>query len=349
MADRYNRKQILIATALVRAIIVFCFLFIRNPGQVWLLYTLTGIQLGLSGIFYPARNAMLPNIVAPRELGTANVISGATWSTMLAVGAALGGLVSGTWGIYPAFTIDALTFLISIIFIAQIKLDVSDDLTAVDASLGAALQQYLDGLRYLGQQVNVLVIALHKAAIGVLLGSTFEIVQVSVAKDVFTIGKDGGISLGLIFGVTGIGIALGPIAARHFTADRQAPMSWTIVLGYLIGGMGLALTAPLMSFGTILVGTLLRGIGNGIIWVFSTQLMMQLVPNHIRGRVFSTEFAFSTLMSAMAAAVVGSALDSSLGISGVAWWMAGLTLIPAGLWAFWLLFINNQQAVENQL
>jgi len=36
-------------------------------------------------------------------------------------GAALGGLVSGTWGIYPAFTIDALTFLVSALFIAQIR------------------------------------------------------------------------------------------------------------------------------------------------------------------------------------------------------------------------------------
>src|SRR5262245_45009211 len=49
VADRYNRKYILIASDLCRAAIVFCFLFIRDAEQIWLLYVLTGLQLALSG------------------------------------------------------------------------------------------------------------------------------------------------------------------------------------------------------------------------------------------------------------------------------------------------------------
>jgi predicted MFS family arabinose efflux permease len=44
-----------------------------------------------------------------------------------------------------------------------------------------------------------------------------------------------------------------------------------------------------------------------------------------------------TLASAVGAAVSGSLLDSSLGISGLIWLMAFLSLIPAALWAFWIL------------
>jgi hypothetical protein len=82
---------------------------------------------------------------------------------------------------------------------------------------------------------------------------------------------------------------------------------------------------------------MLRGIGGGIIWVFSTQLLLQLVPNQVRGRVFASEFAFFTLMSATSSALVGRALDSPMGISGVVWWMAGLSVVPAILWALWLI------------
>ena len=70
--------------------------------------------------------------------------------------------------------------------------------------------------------------------------------------------------------------------------------------------------------------------------MFSTQLLLQLLPNEMRGRVFSSEFAIFTLMSAAAAGGVGGALDSPLGITGTLFAMAGLTLIPLLLWAVWL-------------
>ena len=53
VADRYNRKTILIVADITRALTVLGFLFIRDPGQVWLLYTLTAIQMGISGFFFP--------------------------------------------------------------------------------------------------------------------------------------------------------------------------------------------------------------------------------------------------------------------------------------------------------
>ena len=60
------------------------------------------------------------------------------------------------------------------------------------------------------------------------------------------------------------------------------------------------------------------------------------IPNQVRGRVFSTEFAMFTLTSAIGAAVAGVVLDSVLGISGTIGWMAALTLFPGILWWFWM-------------
>ena len=62
------------------------------------------------------------------------------------VGAAIGGLVSGLWGIYPAFVIDGLTFILSAFFIAQMVYQPSDQLDAAEKTVGAALRQYIDGL-----------------------------------------------------------------------------------------------------------------------------------------------------------------------------------------------------------
>ena len=55
LADRYNRKRILIATDLLRAAAVLGLLFVREPQHVWLLFVLTALQVGISGVFFPVR------------------------------------------------------------------------------------------------------------------------------------------------------------------------------------------------------------------------------------------------------------------------------------------------------
>lgn len=344
VADRYNRKHILIVADLIRAAVVFGFLFVREPGQVWLLYVLTAIQLGLSGFFFPARNAILPDITKPDELGAANALSSTTWSVMLALGAALGGLVSGTWGIYPAFVIDGLTFLLSAFFIAQVKVHWQPSLNASEKSIAAAVHQYVEGLRYLRQHLDVLAVAVQKAVNSFFLSSGFQVIQVAIAQDVFPIGEGGGISLGLMFALAGVGTGIGPIIARKYTGDDNRLLKRAMALGYLIGGVGMVITAPLFNLWIVLLGTAMRGIGGGIVWVFSTQLLLQMVPGQVRGRIFASEFAIFYLASAAASSLVGAGMDTALGISGVIWWMAGLSVIPAGLWTFYV-FRNGQKAV----
>lgn len=91
VADRFNRRTILIISDVLRALTVLGFLFIRTSGQIWLFYVLTVFQFILSALFTPTRNAVLANVVSQEDLVTANALDSLTWSTMLAVGAFLGG------------------------------------------------------------------------------------------------------------------------------------------------------------------------------------------------------------------------------------------------------------------
>lgn len=340
VADLFNRKSVLIISDLLRGLTVLGFLLVREPSHVWLLYSLTAVQLGLSGFFFPARNAILPDIVSREELGAANTLGSATWSVMLAFGAAAGGLVAGLIGIYPAFVVDAATFGFSALLISKIGLEARPDVSSSAKSLSGGFRQYVEGLRYLAHEKDIFFITMHKAALGLFLGATFDIVKVAIAKEVFVIGIAGGVGLGLMFGFTGIGTGIGPFVVRRFVGDRDLSLRISIAGGYLFGALGLACCALLISFTMTLFGTLLQGLGGGIIWVFSTQLLLQLVPQEIRGRVFGTELALFTLVSAGGAALVGSLLDTPVGISGVTWGMAVFTLVPGILWLGW---VKNQQ------
>ncbi len=79
------------------------------------------LQLGLSTFFEPAKTAAIPSIVADRELVAANAISSVTWSVMLTMGAAIGGLATGWLGTDVAFVLDSATYLLSAALIASIK------------------------------------------------------------------------------------------------------------------------------------------------------------------------------------------------------------------------------------
>jgi predicted MFS family arabinose efflux permease len=168
------------------------------------------------------------------------------------------------------------------------------------------------------------------------VAGAFDVLQVSIAKDVFVIGEGGGISLGLMYAVVGVGSGIGPILARRFTEDRDRAMRRALALAYVALSAGLLVASSLSSFRVVLLGATLRAVGGGIIWVFSTQLLLQLVPNEVRGRVFSTEYALLTLSMATSAATAGWVLDhSSMGISEILQHLAGLTLIPGILWVLW--------------
>ena len=337
VADRYNRKYILIAADLVRAMVVLGFLLVRDAGDVWLLYTLTAVQLALSGFFYPARTSILPELAGERELGAMNALSSATWSVMLALGAALGGLVAGAWGIYPAFALDTLTFLLSAALLAQIRMPAKLASATAEKTVAAAVRQYIDGLRYLRKNLDILIITLQKAILSLFLSAGFQVVLVAIAQQVFIVGEGGGIGMGLMFGLAGVGSGIGPILARKMTGDDGPTLKKAIAVAYLISILGSAVTAPLFNLPLALLGIIVRAIGGGIIWVFSAQLLLQSVPGRVQGRIFATEFMFFYLGSALASSVVGAALDSNLSIPAIIWWMTGLTVVPMALWTLWVM------------
>lgn len=339
LADRYNRRNILILTDIGRAVTVLGFLFIHNEQFLWLLYVLTAVQLGISGVFFPTRNAILPDIVEERAIGTANAITSATWSVMLAVGAALGGMSAGYFGIYPSFMIDSATFVISALIIARIKIppcSAKEDGACIERK-GSFLTEYREGIQYLLCHRDILVITLIKPLAFFTAIGGLQVLQVMIADQVFPIGKASGFSLGFMFMMVGMGTGISPFIARKWTGDEESRLRKTIVLGFVLVAVAMSVIATLKSFPIILCGLLIEGLGSGIIWVFSTQLLLSLTDETVRGRVFSTEFAFLTLANAISAACVGFLTDfPSLGIQWTAFIMSLAVLIPGLLWYTWI-------------
>jgi len=336
IVDRYNRKHILIITDLLRGVVVLGFLFIREPSHVPYIYLLTAIQLGLSGIFFPARNAIFPDLVTRSELGPANALSSSTWSTMLALGTALGGFVAGGLGLQTAFILDAASFFLSAFFIIKISYTPKPQ-PASDQRVETLLRDYREGFRYLQQNRDILFLVVQKALVTFCFSAAYEVTAVPISQNVFIVGQGGGIGLGLIYATIGVGTGLGPIVMRLFTGDREEALRVGIMISFAIAALGMFLAAPMVttgySFALFLLGLFIRGFGGGTVWVFATQLALHAVADKVRGRVFATEFALFSLTSAIAAGAAGWALEEpTIGYAGIVWVLPLLTVIPVFLW-----------------
>src|SRR6476469_6171050 len=111
--DRFDRKRIMIASDLIRAVVAIAFIATIHQPRPWLLYLLSGVLMFASPFFTSGRAAILPTIASPQELHTANSLTQTTQWATLTVGTMLAGWSAAKLGYQWAFIINSLSFLFS--------------------------------------------------------------------------------------------------------------------------------------------------------------------------------------------------------------------------------------------
>jgi len=324
---------------LLRAVVVLGFLLVRRADQLWIIYVLTVFQLGLSTFFEPAKTAAIPSIVEDRELVAANAISSVTWSAMLTIGAAIGGIITDAFGTNVAFILDAATYLLSAALIASIRVPKRAKRPRQKLSLGRVLgiTETIEGIRYVKDRPRVLAYLLVKPAWG--LGGGILTLLAVFGERIFPVGKGAAGGIGVLFAARGIGTAIGPIVARRIAGDGERRMQVTIGIAFLIGGVFYIAfgSATTLFFALIVLG--LAHCGGSILWVFSTVMLQRSVADSFRGRVFAAELALVTLTMAASNYATGELLDRfrisprivTIGV-GILFMMPGLTWFLTQRW-----------------
>ncbi len=334
VADRFNRKAIMLIADILRGILGFGFLFIQTAEQVWMVYALTAVQIVLSTFFEVAESAAVPNVVRHEDLVTANAFSSATWSVTLAFGAAIGGFVTDAFGRNTAFVIDALSFFVSAIFIwlgrippLTKTIKAHDRKTRVSFANATGVTDFIEGVRYMRQNPRVLSVIWTKAGWG--LGGGVLLLLTVFGKEVFPVGRDGSASIGILYACRGFGALLGPALARLITSNSPATMRRAITVSFFISAIFYLLFAQ--SPGLFLAGLCTIGAhaGGSIQWVFSTTLLQMSADNRFLGRVFAVEQSFMTLTLSLSIYLTEVALDrAAMSPRQVATLMGMAFLIP---------------------
>jgi predicted MFS family arabinose efflux permease len=309
VADRFSRRWIMIASDVLRALVVLGFLFVRRPDQMWLVYVLTILQLAFSAFFEPAKSAAIPSIVSDRELLPANAIASVTWSVMLTTGAAIGGFVTGWFGTDVAFVVDSLTFVASALLIMRVRFPKRPPRKKSKLTFNGALgiTDTIEGGRYVKHRPRVLAYLLVKPAWG--LGGGLMTLLAVFGERIFPVAGKAATGIGVLFTARGIGTAIGPIVARRWAGETRRQMQFSIGIAFLIGGAFYIAFGVSRNLWAALLFLLIAHGGGSILWVFSTVLLQKEVEDQFRGRVFATELALVTLTMAGSNYVAGELID----------------------------------------
>jgi predicted MFS family arabinose efflux permease len=319
-------------------------LLASSADRLWLIYLLTIFQFSFSAIFEPGRSAIMPSVVRRTDLVEANVLSSVTWSVMLAIGGALGGLVSTLFGAAAALIFDAATFLISALLITRIH--VTRESVEPRRQEGISLRDFMDGLRYAAAHPPTAATLLVK--LGGNVGS-FDPVVILYATALFAVGEGGSGSLGVLWSAFGIGAILGPLAVNRLNDGSVRMMRRLIIVGYgfisigwfLFGGAPVLLVAAL--------ATIVKAMGSSIYWTYSSVILQKTVPDQYLGRLFSLDmagFQFATVVSTLITGFAVEVLGAGA-VRQIVFWSGAASLVPLTLWALAIPWIERQSAVES--
>src|SRR5271163_3777839 len=335
--DRLDRKRIMIASDLIRAVVALGFILAIARSDTWLLYLLSALLMFASPFFTSGRSAILPTIANKEELHTANSLTQTTQWMTLTIGAFLGGTSIAQFGYKWAFTFNALSFVFSAACISRMRVGPggfrAERTALTEDKVVRPWHEYTEGLRYM--RASPLILGLALVGVGWASGGGAAQILFSLFGElVFNRGPAG---TGYLWAAAGVGLLVGGTFA-HWLGKRISFGAYkrTISICYVIHGGAYVIFSQMRDFQMAL---LFLGISRSAIAVSSVLNMSQLlrhVSNEFRGRVFATmeTMQWSTMMLSMAAAGVASQTWSPRTI-GV--WSGLLSSSTAffWLWANW--------------
>jgi MFS family permease len=326
LADRLNRQALMIVADVMRGVLALGFFLIHNRSQVWMVYVLAGLITALGAVFEPASMAAVPNLVEREDLPTANVMAGATWGTMLAIGSAVGGLVVAAFGRGAGYIGDSVSFLLSAALIVRIRRPFSEPREPHREHPGM-FEATKEAVRYARRDRRVLAMLTVKGGFG-LGGGVVALLPVLAFTVYHT--KDWG--TGVLYGFRGLGVFLGPFLARRFIGDEDlVGLFWGISIAFLVYGASYAVVPWMPTILLAGVFVLLGHLGGGAQWTLSSYALQVIVPDHIRGRIFAFDEGFITLTLAVSATLAGWISDF-VDVRTVMLGLSGVTLAYTVLW-----------------
>jgi len=305
LADRLSPRLTMLGSMALRALSVapLAVLVLTGRVQMWEVYGIAVVFGIVDAFFMPARQSILPMVVADHELEPGNAVLNVTAQMSVILGPVLGGVVVAVFGTGWAFAGDAAFFVLGFLFILWLPAAprAATGMAHPDGGLGG---QIAAGLRYawadVGIRVSLIVIAVVDFAANGALGVGIP----TLAHGRFAAGATG---FGILFGAWGVGATAGALGAGFVPPPKR--FGWLIVgvcvwFGIGITGVGLV---PSLVPAILLMG--FAGIATGVVNTYALSWLQRRTDRAMQGRVMSLVMLASMGLTPLAYAASGAIAD----------------------------------------
>jgi len=332
--DRWNRKTVMVVSDVARAGAVLAFVTVQSADLIWLLYAIAFTQASIGTLFTPAKSAFLPHVVGEDQLLAANSVSQTTRIVFNLAGTAAAGILAGLLTeLWPAFIIDAFTFLASAFFISRVatrdsEREASADRTNVWHDLFEGFGVIVHSRPMIGIVMGAAVAMLGLGAVNVLLVPLI-VEDLMVSESWF-----GAIEASQVAGMVISGVVVAVLAAKFKPSSLIAG-------GLVVVGAMIAALSGIGAVWHLMIVLFIVGLAVVPVQASAGTLAQILIPDEVRGRVgasMSATIQGANITSMAFAGIVAAAI----GVRNV-FVLSGVITVVAGIMTL-LIFRGQSEA-----
>jgi len=307
LADRFERRNLLIALDAGRAVIALAPLLVHSTSTLWLVYVAVVLLQTGSCLYNPTQGAYLPSLVTDDLLEPANATLASTGDIAMFVGPALAAVVLGVVGPSIAFWVNALSFAVSAVLLLTLPR------VADHAAKAVRLVGYVDLVRRY-PRIAALYLCYIASAVPVFFLQGVMVAYAAVLGQPSTF-------IGILYGAAGLGGAIGGITMGHYLRRLPYAIAVTVfvVSVPLLGALALTTMATVallllaLSTAASTAGDVLFAVG-----------VQRAAPPQERGRAFGLYF-WSIALGQLIGAVLGIGL-AHVAVAAIFW--TSLCVLP---------------------
>lgn len=328
LSDRLDRRLMVLATegaALVCAAALLTNALVPNPS-IAVLYVVAMVFAAIDGLQRPSLDAIFPSVVPHDRLSAASAVSSTSSTAAFLIGPAIGGLLLSSIGPAAVYSIDALTYIVSLILLARLRSMTTDKAPHE----GSVLSHIGDGLRYARSRRDILgTYAID--LIAMTLAFPYALFPF-LAEDF-----DAPWSLGLLYSAAAVGSLV--FAASSGWTPRIRHHGRMIVMAAACWGAAIGLVALAGSVWVALALLVVAGYFDMLSGHFRSLMWNQTIPDEVRGRMAGLELISYAVGPTLGQARAGFAaqrlgLRGSLASGGILC-VVGVGVATACLPALW--------------
>lgn len=321
LADRVNRKQLMIVCDVLRSALILTFALGYRGGWLTLTFLYSGIVLHAicGAIFNGGQASSIPYVVGKARATRAVAVLTGTESAVNTVSTPFGGALFGLIGPLPALLVNAATYLASVASLGAIR-DLGPEETGRLPRLGHVVDDVRIGFRFLFADRAMRLISFASLAGNFIGFIEYTALVPFIKRDLA--GSD--FAVGIAFGAIGAGSVLGSALAPrlHLHFGR------IVVIAYVLGWLLYVPVAFTHSFVVAAVALCLNAIPSGAYIAHVLGWRMRIIPEDTVGRVFGA-VRLLVLLGTMPGALIGGAMADAFGARTTIIAALAATLAPA--------------------